>query len=159
MFELLVLVVPSDKKDLYLFFINKHIFPKLVRGPLFLSTTFSHGHSWSFTIKHALYPTDRTFEEKRLWHRYFCFSPSAYTIIICETTYNMQWSVSFIECEQRKVRLNIRGFDKRKLKTKNIFCGSLWYKPAAGQDLSPLAVFNLVRKTSVNWKTFCSVVA
>ena len=45
MFELLVLVVPSDKKDLSLVFINKHIFPKLVRGPLFLSTTFSHGHS------------------------------------------------------------------------------------------------------------------
>ena len=46
MFELLVgLVVPSDKKDLYLVFINEHIFPKLVRGPLFLNTTFSHCHS------------------------------------------------------------------------------------------------------------------
>ena len=33
-------MVPSDKKDLYLVFINEHIFPKLVRGPLFLSTTF-----------------------------------------------------------------------------------------------------------------------
>lgn len=47
MFELLVLVVASDKKALYLVFINEHIFPKLVPGPLFLSTTFSHGHSFS----------------------------------------------------------------------------------------------------------------
>lgn len=45
MFELLLLLVPPEKKDIYLVFINEHIFPKLVRGRLFLSTTFSHGHS------------------------------------------------------------------------------------------------------------------
>ena len=90
MFELLVLVVPSsDKKDLYLVFIDKNIFSKLVRGPLFLSTTFSHGHSWSFTVKHALYPTDKTFEKNGSDICIFAFFHRLTPLFYTKQTYNM----------------------------------------------------------------------
>ena len=86
MFELLVLVVPSDKKDLCLVFINEQIFPKLVRGPLFLSTTFR-------TVTLDRLPSNIHFIQQIKHSKrkgsdictYFLFFQSAYTFIICET--------------------------------------------------------------------------